>query len=332
MAKKKTLKQRDFVKKKLKVGRPKKQCSDITKTSCVAKTIHLPSQVKFKAEGSLEDDVLRRLSLCKHHNSTTRKETLIYFHELIPELIHGRIMSRLMASCIPLICDEDKQVRVRLLRLIDTIGNKKSSVVRLHLHPLVLFINNAMTHMAAGVQCDSTKFLQCVMKHCGDELVRLFWIKILKGLFNVLGCDHAETVSMDKLKRLKGHHLEAFTEFIRLGCLGPDTSNTESCENYDEGSMLYSKHIIPQRPNPYAYLKLFKREFSSSMSSGHSSLNELDHLVCEDLMMRRKAFIDHFASKLKLQFPFLIKEAGNCGRSAAILSQVVEQVIRQPVT
>ncbi|AMD19769.1 HCL382Wp [Eremothecium sinecaudum] len=344
MAKKKTLKQQDFVKKKLKVGKPKQQPSNATSTSFVAKTIHVPNQVKLRETNNLENDVLQRLSLCKHHSATTRKEILIYFQNVIPQMIHSILISRLLANCIPLICDEDKQVRNELLKLLEVVGEADSNVLRLHLRPLVLFISNSMTHIVPSIQRDSSRFLQCVITYSGDELVRLFWIKSLKGLFNILGWSlthpansassktvsmgitSSNVVSISKNNKFKHQHLNALAQLIRAGLLDQQLDD-ESSQNTD--SALYSKYLIPPRPQPYAYLKLFTREFSSATTTAQFSLQELDHLACEDIQTRRTAFLDHFHNKIMNELSHLIKEGGDCGRSAATLSNLLQEVQKQ---
>ncbi|AET41306.1 Ipi1p Ecym_8009 [Eremothecium cymbalariae DBVPG len=350
MAKKKTLKQQDFQKKKLKVGKPKIPASNVTDASFVAKTIHLPNQTKLQLTADLQGDITRRLSLCKHHSDVTRKETLIYFQSVVPRVIHGKVMSRLMNSCIPLMCDTERSVRDELLKLFDIVGENNANVLKLQIRPLVLFISSAMTHISSTVQRDCGKFLKCIMKHCGDELVRCSWVKILKGMLTVLGwpltdemnpssgggfkmvLNSSNVVNINKDKKFQHHNIQALTEFIRIGCL---ESHNIPLENANDKSdrVLYGKYLIPNYPQPYAYLKLSIREFNSRLTGSPRSsnkdiftLHELETIACEDLSTRRHVFLDHFHDRIMLHLPSLIKDGGDRGRSASSLLKLLEQL------
>lgn len=333
MAKKKTLKQQDFQKKKLKVGKPKQAASNATDTSFVAKTIHLPNQTKLTSTNDAEADLLRRLSLCKHHSEITRKETLIYLQVAVPRVIHGQVASRLMSACIPLMCDPNKHVREELLKLLDVVGSCDANTMRLYMRPLVLFMGSAMTHISAGVQRDSGRFLQCVLRHAGHELVRAAWVKMLRGLCNVLGWPlrgaasasagaGSNVVSMHKNRALQHQNLQALADFIRLGCAEPAAAALAGCA----APALYAKYLLPDCPQPYSHLKLFVREFPADTAAAARPLHELDTLVCEDAATRRDVFLGHFRPVLAAQLPSLVKDGGDCGRVAANLLQLLDHV------
>lgn len=342
MGKKRTVKQQDFQKKKLKVGKPKQQASNVTDTSFQVRKISLPQQTRISSgSGDLNDEIVKRVSLLRHHSEVTRKETLIYYQSMISRIIHMKCMRNVMNGAIPMICDSSKSVREELLKLLDIIGEHDSNVLKLQIRPLTLFINNAMTHIIAPIQRDSGKFCQIIMKHCGDELVRHSWVKILKGFFQVLGwsvtnssdngkktlslgINSSNVVSINKNKKYKNENLQSLLQFIKLGCL-PQQSDTDSASLQNSLSPIYSPYLIPEFPQPFAYLKLFTREFTKTDST-QFSMQELDALSCEDQDTRKAIFEQHFQRSIQLQLPALIKEGGDCGRTAHTLGNLLSTI------
>ncbi|KAM3162480.1 Pre-rRNA-processing protein IPI1 [Lachancea thermotolerans] len=345
MAKKKTLKQQDFQKKKLKVGKPKQQASNVTSTAFTARTISLPNQQKLKSAGNREDsgderleaDILRRLSLCKHHSAVTRKETLVHFKHMVPRIITTKCMTPLLNSCYPLICDQDIQVRSALLELLEEIGQYDQNVLRLHSRALVLFINSSMTHIVPAVQRDSGKFLQCAVRYCGDELVRNSWVKMLKGMFSVLGWSleapgskkSSKSVSMGvktssvvsmnstKAKRSLQANLETLLEFVKCGCLEPKPD--PSSGGLPHGPSAYDKYLIPELPQPYQHLKLFVKELKNEKTASHSKLEELNNTSFQDYATRREVLLEHFYDRVLENVENVIADGGECGRVAKSL-------------
>lgn len=360
MAKKKTLKQQDFQKKKLKVGKPKQQASNVTNTSFTARMISLPNQAKLKAAAAagngadvgdkrLEADVLKRLSLCKHHSAVTRKETLAHFKNVIPKVINTKCMTPLLNSCYPLICDADSQVRSTLLELLEEIGQHDQNVLRLHSRALVLFINSSMTHISPAVQRDSGKFLQCAVNHCGDELVRNSWVKMLRGMFGVLGWSleasksksgskkPTKTVSMGvktssvvsmnsaKAKRSLQSNLTTLLEFIKCGCLEPELGQDET-ELQKNGFSAFDKYLMPGYPQPYQHLKLFVKELKNENAISTSRLEELNNTSFQDHATRREVLLEHFYDQLVENVTNVIADGGECGRIANSLKVTLEDI------
>lgn len=376
---KKTVRQQDFMKRKLKVGKPKQKPSNVTDTSFQMKRISLPSQTKIssgsngKSTGNgtgvldLNQEVIKRVSLLRHHSDVTRKETVLYFESMISRIIHLPSMNNLMQSSIPLMCDSSKQVRDELANLLDTIGKHDANVLKLQIRAITLYLNNAMTHIIAPIQRDSGMFVQVVLKYCADELVRHAWIKMLKGFFQVLGwtivtqgnnkakgksismgITSSSVLSMNKNKKHKNENLKAMLQFIRAGVLGAaaighEDRNPEQGNGANSVSPLlqqrYVPYMIPEFPQPYAYLKLFTRQFAkgeltstgaetSSTDSGNMTLEELETLSCEDTHTRRMVFNQHFYPSIQRQLPALIKDGGECGRTAHSFSSTLEEILQ----
>ncbi|SCU98504.1 LAFA_0G18338g1_1 [Lachancea sp. 'fantastica'] len=349
MAKKKTLKQQDFQKKKLKVGKPRQQPSNVTDTSFSARMISLPNQTKLKSAGGnnnaasgekLENDVLKRLSLCKHHSAVTRKETLVYFKSLVPKIIRSKSITPMLNSCLPMICDEDAQVRAALLELFEELGQYDQNVLRLHSRALVLFINSSMTHIVPAVQRDSGNFLKCILRYCGDELVRNSWAKLLKGLFGVLGWSvetskNAKSVSIGvksssvvsmnsaKAKKAQQSNIETLLEFVRCGCI---EKTSESDRDGAAPHSAYSKYLIPAAPQPFQHLKLFVRELKSDQTTSGSKLEEVMNVTLQDFAARREVLLAYFYEPMLHNLSGIIIGGGECGRTANVLKDVLEEI------
>ncbi|SCU95911.1 LAME_0F14048g1_1 [Lachancea meyersii CBS 8951] len=352
MAKKKTLKQQDFQKKKLKVGKPKQPASNVTDTSFSARMISLPNQAKIKSAANnnnycgpgnpdkLENDVIKRLSLCKHHSAVTRKETLIHFKQLVPKIIRTKCITPMLNSCLPMICDEDSQVRAVLLELFEELGQYDQNVLRLHSRALVLFINSSMTHIVPAIQRDSGKFLRSALRYCGDELVRNSWTKLLKGLFGVLGWSvetsktpksvsmgvkSSSVVSMNsaKAKKAQQSNIETLLEFVKRGCIeeSPDTHQQALL-----ASSAYSKYLIPAAPQPYQHLKLFVKELKNDQAGIGSKLEEVLNVTLQDFSARREVLLAHFYSSMLQNVSGLITGGGECGKTANVLKDTLEKI------
>ncbi|CEP62350.1 Ipi1p LALA0_S05e03686g [Lachancea lanzarotensis] len=351
MAKKKTLKQQDFQKKKLKVGKPRQQASNVTDTSFSARMISLPNQTRLKtaggnengaaAAGKLENDVIKRLSLCKHHSAITRKETLVHFKTLIPKVIRTKCITPMLNSCLPMICDEDAQVRAALLELFEELGQHDQNVLRLHSRALVLFINSSMTHIVPAIQRDSGKFLRCVLRYCGDELVRNSWAKLLKGLFGVLGWSvetsknakksvsigvkTSSVVSMNsaKAKKAQQSNIETLLEFVKCGCI--EQTSDDGHEGVAAHSA-YGKYLIPAAPQPFQHLKLFVRELKKNQTGSGSKLEEVLNVTLQDFAARREVLLAYFYDPMVLNASGIIVGGGECGRAASVLKDTLEGI------
>lgn len=216
MAKKKTLRQQDFQKKKLKVGKGKQQPTNITDTSFVAKQIRLPTQRPIKDElvneyaktvaknaaehakamgkpvtgpAAISNNILaNKISLLKHHSPNMRKEALLFLSKNISnKALTENQMNIVVNNIYQIIIDDDVQVRNQLIDLLDNVGSVNSMVLELNLNKLVLYLCNSMTHIIPQIQRGSGKFLKILVKYCHDSIVRRFWCKILVNISRVLG-------------------------------------------------------------------------------------------------------------------------------------------------
>jgi hypothetical protein len=202
-------KRKDFAKTKLKVGKHKGQADNYTDTSFKAAKIVLPKQSVNNAvhiggaqqeveEGAgdagkfLEDAAKNRavlsklLGLLQHKAHDTRKDALVSLTGFLTtkhkhHQVSSVLLTPIMAKLVPMILDEDRQVRRQLLatfEMLQELGRRTQptsgrSSADVHAHSdggeenvlaryaddLLLYISSAMTHIVASIRADSTKFL-----------------------------------------------------------------------------------------------------------------------------------------------------------------------------
>ncbi|CAR27975.1 hypothetical protein ZYGR_0N04630 [Zygosaccharomyces rouxii] len=311
--KKQKQKAQDFQKKKLKVGKPKAKASNVTDTSFVSRTI----SVKNQHLGEHDDDLTKRLSLLKHHNSTVRKETLQTFQKMIPTIINTRMMTPLLTQCIPLMCDESRQVRSTLMDLFNEVGQHNDQVLKLLCKMLVLYVNMAMTHITSAIQADSAKFLSCLLKYCGDEICRQAFVKLLTGLFSLLGWNQTKSQSARKLNaKQTAAYMDTLYELIRQGCQESVQADTDT-----ELRSSTNQHLIPDYPQPYEYLKLFTRQLQTK-----DSPSTMVDLSTQDLGARQRVLKEQNLPIIHRQLDIYIKEGGETGKSANSLKKLLEDL------
>lgn len=306
-------KTQDFQKKKLKVGKPKSKPSNVTDTSFVSRTI----SVRNQHLGEHDEDLSKRLSLLKHHNSTVRKETLQTFQKMIPTIIQTRMMTPLLTQCIPLMCDESRQVRNALMDLFHEVGQHNDQVLKLLCKMLVLYINMAMTHITSAIQADSAKFLSCLMQYCGDEICRQAFAKLLTGLFLLLGWNQNKPQNARKLNtKQSAAHMDTLHELIRQGCQGLPNSKYDA-----EFQGTTDQYLIPQYPQPYEHLKLFTRQLQTK-----DSPSTMVDISTQDVGARQRVLKEQDLPGIHRQIDIYIKEGGDSGKSANSLKRLLEEL------
>lgn len=313
MAKTRRQKQKvqDFQKKKLKVGKKNPKATNATDTSFVSRTI----SVKNQHLGEHDEDLVKKLSLLKHHNSVVRKDTLQFLQKMIPKVINTNMMTPLVTQCIPLICDESRQVRSALLDLFYEIGQNNEQVLRLLCRILVLYINMAMTHITSAIQADSAKFLTCLLKYCGDEICRQAFVKLLTSLLLLLGWNQNKIQNAKRIPpKQAATHMDTLYELIRQGCVEPPRTEPGSVSLASA-----NQHLIPDYPQPYEHLKLFSRQLQSKENSA------LVDLSTQDIGARQRILKEQDLPGIHKQLELYVKDGGDSGKSANNLKQLIEQ-------
>lgn len=338
VSKKKREKNKDFAKAKLKVGKTAAKPSNYTDTSFVAKTISLPNQSISIKNVDSDIDLIKRLSLVKHHSNQTRKETLIYIQQHLPS--NPSLYKQILTAIVPLILDQSQSVRLALQELMVAIAEKQPNIMELHARTIVLFIHSAMTHINHAIRTDSCKFLNILIKFGPDSLVRSSWIKTLKCYFTVLGWTLTDskqaisfaitTTSASSNVNHNGNKstkiaIESLVKFIKAGAFNNIDEGDENIILF--GHSLTSKYLVPTTPQPYAHLKLFTKELTkSSQSTGIGSDNnqKIDlNTSCEDYQTRQSILKEIFLPQMKKQVVNLVKEGGDLGKEAKTLENLI---------
>lgn len=307
--KKKQEKKKDFVKPKLKVGKSAPKASNYTDTSFKSKTINLPNQVLGAK------DIQAYISLTKHHSSTTRKEVLILIDKNINNddgNIDSQVYRLLVMALQPLITDESSEVRKALLQLFKTIVEKNPSLIELNINSIILVILSSMNHLNPGIRNYSINFLLLILQQFPDNLVKLYYTKIMNGFFNLLNWSNVtgnnnrslNTISKPNLLT----HLKGLYQYLQLSLLNND--NMVSVINYHPLSKLYQ---FPNIPNAYNSLNLF---------------NSVDNLST-DLTTRRRMFVTNYKSSILHNVTPLLKEDAEVPKIANMIIALIGDVVNE---
>ncbi|CAK7891940.1 pre-rRNA-processing protein Ipi1p [[Candida] anglica] len=367
---KKAEKQKDFVKKKLKVGKTAAKPDNHTDTSFTARAISLPNQSlnrKQAVEGLAEEkreevDLSHHLALVKHHSASTRKEVLIYIEQHLPS--NPSLYKQIITSIVPLIVDQSQNVRNALVSLLNACAREKPGLLDLHLKAIVLFIHSAMTHIQPDIRNSASKFLAVLIEHSPDALVRSYFIKTMKAYFTLLAwtlTDDKKSVSLaittsastgGATKKARIGHVAVFKKFLEAALFANESDNATQLIDITNTSLIHplsGKYLIPTATRAYSPLKLFVKEMttnnnSSSTSSGSGTsgansgvddgsftLDDLPSLSTEDLSTRRKVMIDVFSKPSVKNLTNFIKEGGEVGREAHSCLAVITKLKSEEV-
>ncbi|KAJ3976974.1 hypothetical protein EV361DRAFT_944748 [Lentinula raphanica] len=180
-AKRRKEKAADFTKAKLKLGKGKQAPSNAIDTSFKARSIALPSQSIAVEKDDSAPTTKRKLSLddllvhMKHHNPSTRKDTIFGFRELFDahwELV-GSSLPVLLNATARVIGDEDASVRKALLSFYSWLIPRipKEDLVP-HAPLILLFTASAQTHIFPEIRIDAVRFLNIFLEHFPEIIVR----------------------------------------------------------------------------------------------------------------------------------------------------------------
>ncbi|CUM64329.1 uncharacterized protein PRCAT00001930001 [Priceomyces carsonii] len=346
-------KQKDFTKAKLKVGKTAAKPDNYTDTSFKSRTISLPNQsiskkIKSGQSNQSEDhELIKYLSLTKHHSASTRREVLHYIETHLPS--GPSMYKQIISNITPLFLDSSLEVRKGAVSLLSACAESQPGLLDLHLRPIILFIHSAMTHIQSDIRNSSTKFLLVLISKAGDSLAKGYFIKTMKAFFILLSWSLDESKKSVSLaassvnslggatKRARTQHLAAFKLFLKV-CF---FSNEDECA-VDLAKIVQVhpqsyKYLLPHAPQPYSPLKLFNRHiinsniigsFSNEQNSDSSaySLADLNVVSTEDLDTRRKVMLDAFLCPLETNLKKLIKEGGDVGREANTCLELIDEI------
>ncbi|CAG8442068.1 8043_t:CDS:10 [Ambispora leptoticha] len=191
---KKKLKQEDFKKTKLKVGKKKLPATNLTNVSFKSQTIILPNQ-SITEDKSSELTNSRRLTLndlliqLRHYNPGSRRDAIQgladYFHRY-PFML-PRSLSNVINATVRLLVDEDISVRKSLFSFFQEFLpalNKMDLIPFLPL--LIIYTCSGMTHIYEDIRIDALKFMNIWLSIAPEVVVNGFWDKILPNYISFL--------------------------------------------------------------------------------------------------------------------------------------------------
>lgn len=222
----------------------------------------------------------------------------------------------LVKKLVPLILDGSDSVRSQLLKLFRLLP---ASELTHDAEPILLYIRAGLTHLSTRISTDTLAALEWLLEVAKDSTVSCpgGWFKTMKCFLLMLGWSVADkslgwtrsNSSFGATGKAQGRQLLVFAKFLKAG-LCDDQQSTQ----YEPGNgpPLYREaYMIPTIPNPYSYLNLFgpPRDEESEMYM--------------DTESRQRVFQNHFRVAVEAGIERVKKEAGDAGRSAAILAKAV---------
>lgn len=317
---------------KLKVGKTKAKPTNYTDTSFVAKSISLPTQSLSRNEDA-DVDLIKRLSLLKHHASQTRKETLIFIEQHLPE--NPALYKQIITAIVPLIIDQSLSVRTALVSLLTEIGKRHPNLIELHTRSIILFVHSAMTHITPAIRSDSVRFLNLLIAYGPNALIKSSWVKTLKSFFILLNWTLnsskqsvslaiTSSVTSNISTKAKQQALDSLVRFLKIGVF--QEPSTESTTQLRTVHPLTKHYLLPAAPQPFASLKLFTRELTTTNRNSSDETIDLNKVSCEDYETRIQVFCEHFSQPAQKNLVNLIKEGGELGKSANTLQNLLERV------
>ncbi|KAH0543221.1 hypothetical protein FGG08_002482 [Glutinoglossum americanum] len=331
-------------KQKLKVGKAKPKAANFTDTSFKSKSIVLSRQSLSTSAPVATSQFSHHVSLLSHHSSSHRRDSLSYLTSTICTLPTGSLLpqplSTFLPKLLPLILDISSPVRSQLLDLLKALPGEE---IGAHAEKILLFIQSAMTHIAADIRADSTGFLLWLLDVAGDEAMGSSsgWVKTTKCFIALMGWGDGVNASRGVGKINFGKaggdtkttvkHLQAFMQFLARGLLTPldpagspdDTMDSELTHyhNLISTNLLLPhpttpQHLLPKTSNCYSHLNLF------ATATTPSEAETLE--IAEDCEARRRLF-KIYVKIVERGLEDARREGGLVGRAASAAYRMLER-------
>ncbi|XP_046845349.1 testis-expressed protein 10 homolog isoform X2 [Xenia sp. Carnegie-2017] len=194
---KRRLKEQDFKKKKLKVGKKLPLPDNVTKTNFKARSINIIQNLK-PAENVISDDGNKKegkfkelLNCCSHYNVQARENALIGLKDLFkthPRILKdnlGQVLQRILNT----VTDVHESVRKAFYAIISMIfESNATSDISPFFASIQAHLCSAMTHLSENVCIDSMKFLDLCLKHF-PQIVRQDPQTVLSNFINIISVE-----------------------------------------------------------------------------------------------------------------------------------------------
>lgn len=316
---KKTAKQADFQKPKLKVGKTRPKASNATDTSFKSTAIVLKDQHLSINVRSLDDQIDLHIAHLGSRSEAQRKEALA---ALINAATKAKIPAQLvLEKALPLITDGSPAVREQLLRLLQTLPPDQCRGFE---GRVVLYLQTGLTHIASGVCRSALDLCKWASEVYGLALMSCSggWYKVLNCFLLLLGWQPVSAASdsdkdwsgggaaiekLNKEPKLMVRVLETFASFLALGFSSPDAES----ENSNATFLGFRPHLVPPHPNPYTRLGLFEMPA------------DIGDQLYEDAEARKSVFIAQFRGSIMRGCQIAKQQGGELGRAAGTLSKAI---------
>lgn len=314
---KKTAKQADFQKPKLKVGKTRPKATNATDTSFRSKGIVLKNQHLATNARTLDDQVELHIAHLSSRSETQRKEALA---ALINASTRAKIPAQLiLEKALPLITDGSPAVREQLLKLLQTLP---ANQCRGYEGRVVLYLQTGLTHIASGVCRSALDLCKWASETFGATLTSCpgGWFKVLKCFLLLLGWQPASNgreankewsgggTAIEKLTKeakLMVKVLETFASFLVLGLSSPEPEPDANQAAFPG----FRPHLIPTHPKPFARLGLFEAP------------TDIEDQLYDDVDARKAVFTAQFQRTVTKGIQTAKQQGGELGRAAGLLSK-----------
>ncbi|XP_028399704.1 testis-expressed protein 10-like [Dendronephthya gigantea] len=203
---KRRLKEEDFKKKKLKVGKKLPMPDNVTRTSFKAKNINI-SQQNLNNDGVQSDTNFKGqklkdlLNLCSHYNTQAREDALLGLKDLFqkhPGILKSNL-NAVLQRILSLTTDIESSVRKSFLAIISLVFKTLSETEILPFFSNVMaYLCSAMTHLNESIRLDSLKFLDLCLEHF-PQLVKANPKNIIMNFINVISVEKSSVAKKSSI-------------------------------------------------------------------------------------------------------------------------------------
>jgi pre-rRNA-processing protein IPI1 len=347
MAKKKTEKQKDFVKKKLKVGK-KLTNSNETSISFNSKKIKLANQRKINQpieklpSGTLNprlaltnQEFVAKVSLLKHYSNVPRKETLITFIKIFDQLNQLQLIN-LIKNSLHLFIDPDFAVREEFGKLLELINEHHPDIIIANLNNIMLYLINGITHILRDIKLHTGKFLLIILSNKLITIEKIlminnkFFLNLLNGILDIIGIDRNIKSTSKNSNLIDKQNLKLNNSAMSGNVTLSKKTVTYKLNNLKALQMFLTKvlkrdvdsndqgvidcHLPSNTCQPYTRLQLFSSKLAiNNIKEWNASTNDNDNtdfVSFQDFNARVNVIKDQYFDIIKINLQMIKKDFG----------------------
>lgn len=302
---KKKLKQQDFAKKRLKVGKTQYQ-ENLTRTEFKAKRITISGSTKnLVANGSVKAEYMKKFSILKNTtgNLTSRKEISTELNDKLDKNLDDVPLDELLKVIRLLFIDQSKKIRQDGYDMLSKLVKSSLNLVILNHDSIMLFLFSAMTHLKPTIRQDSARILILLLTS-GDRLRDLtlnnYWVRIWKNLMILMNWkkENKSYVDQNEFKDFNGLRLEQLNMILKVlqsGCLRREITDEDAESKGIQIHELTNTYMLKSNMGMiYRNLKLFGNMAMVADGDVNKDKEFDDAMICEDLADRVRVFVNGF--------------------------------------